>query len=132
MEDALRRVGIPSIFWRGVSRPYPTGRAFLALLACGAERVSASRFAEYLSLAQVPRADATGAPQSAPERFIAPEDELLSRPDEAIEPPTTPEDDPVTPDAPVATGSLRAPAAWEKLLVDAAVIRGHARWDPPP
>ena len=54
LEDACERAGIPAWFDRGTRRPHPSGRAFLALLSCGVERLSAVRFAEYLSLAQVP------------------------------------------------------------------------------
>ena len=54
VEEALRRAGIPSYFSRGSARPDPAGRAFLALLHCAEEFCSASRFAEYLSLGQVP------------------------------------------------------------------------------
>ena len=54
IEDALRRARIPAWFSRGTARPHPSGRAFLALLLCAGERLSASRFAEYLSLGQVP------------------------------------------------------------------------------
>ena len=46
----------PAWFDRGTRRPDPSGRAFLALLACADEDLSARRFAEYLSLGQVPRA----------------------------------------------------------------------------
>src|SRR4029077_7363270 len=55
LEHALRRAGIPAWFDRGTRRPHPAGRAFLAMLACGVEKLSARRFAEYLSLGQVPR-----------------------------------------------------------------------------
>src|ERR1700727_575062 len=54
LEEALRRASIPAWFARGSTRPDPAGRALLALLACAAEGLSARRFAEYLSLAQVP------------------------------------------------------------------------------
>src|SRR5581483_7882539 len=54
VEEALRRARIPAYFSRGTARPDPAGRAFLALLGCAAEKCSASRFAEYLSLGQVP------------------------------------------------------------------------------
>ncbi len=54
LEHALRRADVPAWFDRGTRRPHPTGRAFLALLACAGERLSAARFAEYLSLGQVP------------------------------------------------------------------------------
>jgi CRISPR/Cas system-associated exonuclease Cas4 (RecB family) len=33
------------------------------------------------------------------------------------------------PEAPVASGTLRAPRRWERLLVDAAVIGGRDRWE---
>lgn len=52
--DALDRAGIPAFFSRGSRRPRPSGRAFLALLRCAAEGCSASAFAEYLSLGQMP------------------------------------------------------------------------------
>lgn len=80
--EALRRAGIPAYCTRGSRRPDVAGRSFLALLYCAEDGLSASRFAEYLSLGQMP------------------EDE---------EPPT--------------------PALWERLLVDAAVIGGVARWE---
>ena len=79
--EALRRAGIPGHFTHGSLRPDAAGRACLSLLYCAEEGLSASRFAEYLSLGQLP---------------------------EEEEPPT--------------------PALWERLLVDAAVIGGLARW----
>lgn len=117
IEEALRRARIPGYFSRGSARPDPAGRAFLALLACAAEGCSASRFAEYLSLAQVPELDSRGAPLELEVPWIPPEDELLLSTRDA-EPGEQPEDD----------ASLPAPFAWEKLLVDAAVIGGHDRW----
>ena len=54
LETALRRADVPAYFGRGTRRPDPAGRAMLALLACAAEDLSARRFAEYLSLGQVP------------------------------------------------------------------------------
>ena len=54
IEHALRRAKVPAWFSRGTRRPLTAGRAFLALLACASEQLSASRFAEYLSFAQVP------------------------------------------------------------------------------
>src|SRR2546425_8012441 len=57
LEVALRRAGISAWFARGTSRPDPSGRAFLALLDCVVEGLSARRFAEYLSLGQVPPLD---------------------------------------------------------------------------
>ncbi|MCU1233154.1 MAG: ATP-dependent nuclease subunit B-like protein [Candidatus Solibacter sp.] len=52
--EALRRAGIPAHCTRGSRRPDAAGRSFLALLHCAEERLSASRFAEYLSLGQMP------------------------------------------------------------------------------
>src|SRR6185295_19798320 len=56
LEHALARAGVPASFERGTRRPHAAGRAFLALLACAAEGLSANRFAEYLSLGQLPEA----------------------------------------------------------------------------
>jgi RecB family exonuclease len=52
--EALRRAGIPTHCTHGTARPDVSGRSFLALLYCAEERLSASRFAEYLSLGQMP------------------------------------------------------------------------------
>lgn len=77
LDTALRRAGIPSWFSRGTQRPDAAGRAFLALLACRCEGLSARRFAEYLSFAQVPKLDEQGAPPTSGETWAAPEaDEL--------------------------------------------------------
>ena len=51
--EALRRAGIPAYCTRGTARPDAAGRSFLALLHCAEEGLSASRFAEYLSLGQM-------------------------------------------------------------------------------
>ncbi|HMD47492.1 MAG TPA: PD-(D/E)XK nuclease family protein, partial [Bryobacteraceae bacterium] len=118
VEDALRRASIPAYFARGSVRPEPSGRAFLALLACAAEGCSASRFAEYLSLGQIPELDDQGAPQTQPPLWVPPDDEMLGNfaaPDRTDE---TPQEPPTLP----------VPIGWEKLLVDAAVIGGHSRW----
>jgi ATP-dependent helicase/nuclease subunit B len=151
LEHALRRADVPAWFDRGTRRPHPTGRAFLALLACAAERLSAARFAEYLSLGQVPAfADGRSAeppsggsaapfddardalsagrrPRKPP--YIPSSDEAFALPEEAQ---PREEADPVTADAtdgPVVAGTLRAPWQWEKFLVDAAVIGQDAsRW----
>jgi ATP-dependent helicase/nuclease subunit B len=52
--EALRRAGIPVSCTLGARRPDVAGRSLLALLHCAEEGLSASRFAEYLSLGQVP------------------------------------------------------------------------------
>jgi len=54
LEEALNRAGIRPWFAHGVRRPDPAGRAFLALLRCRAEDYSALRFAEYVSIGEVP------------------------------------------------------------------------------
>jgi ATP-dependent helicase/nuclease subunit B len=54
LEHALDRAGIPAWYHRGTRRPDPAGRAFLALMTCAEEGLSARRFAEYVSLGQVP------------------------------------------------------------------------------
>ncbi len=61
LEHAFDRAGVPAWFNRGTRRPDPAGRAFIALVACASERLSAKRFDEYLSLGQVPQLRADGA-----------------------------------------------------------------------
>src|SRR5207247_318241 len=75
LEEAFRRASIPAFFARGTARPDPAGRALLALLACKTERLSARRFAEYVSLAQVPDPGA-----AADAHWTPPEDDLLPLP----------------------------------------------------
>ena len=65
LEEAFNRAGIPAHFARGAVRPDPAGRALCALLKCAADGLSARRFAEYLSLGQVPDATSEGAPPEA-------------------------------------------------------------------
>jgi RecB family exonuclease len=137
LDEAFRRAGVPAHFARGAVQPDPAGRAFLALVACAAERLSATRFAEYLSLGEVPDATAAGeppAPLPAGDRWAPPDEELVS---EAMadalgetRQPTPDADTFDDPDAqPVAGGVLRAPRRWEQLIVDAAVIGGLDRWE---
>jgi len=128
VEEAFRRAAIPAYFSRGVARPDPAGRAFLALLACAGEGCSATRFAEYLSLGQARSLDQ---PDAAGDRAtLPPDDEMLARFYERTGP-ATPEPAPEPledEDAAVIGGTVQSPAAWEKLLVDAAVIGGRERW----
>ncbi|MGZ6125213.1 MAG: PD-(D/E)XK nuclease family protein, partial [Myxococcales bacterium] len=117
-------------FSAGTRRPDPAGRAFLALLACAAEDLSARRFAEYLSLGEVPEA-MSGAPPPAPaagDRWVPPDEELTAR---AGQEPSPAQDPAAPPDveAPVVAGSLRAPRHWEQFLMEAAVIGGRDRWE---
>lgn len=134
IEAALRRAGIPAYFARGSRRPDPSGRALLALLACAAEDLSARRFAEYLSFAQVPDLADDGSPVQTEPRLAMPEDDalsaLVSRFSAPAEEASQPNDDlsPDAADAPQLAGTLRAPWKWEQLLVEAAVIGGKERW----
>jgi ATP-dependent helicase/nuclease subunit B len=152
LESAFRRAGVPAFFARGTLRPDPSGRAFLALLACRAESLSAKRFAEYLSFAQVPDLDEAGAPP-VKALWVAPRDETLgpAAAPEAVgsqlslfeAAPSTDAGDAfddrpsIAPDAsdpaqdsirPHLEGTLRAPWKWEEYLVEAAVIGGRDRW----
>lgn len=153
LEEALRRAHVPAYFARGTRKPDAAGRAMLALLGCAADGLSARRFAEYLSLGQVPDEDPDGAPPAAPppgDRVAPPDEEtlgaLLGEAAASIESDTDSDasDDaaelgpaaigtkapaPVAEeDRTAAFGTLRAPRHWERLLVDAAVIGGKERW----
>jgi CRISPR/Cas system-associated exonuclease Cas4 (RecB family) len=138
--EAFRRAKIPVFFARGTKRPDPSGRAFLALLACAAEQLSARRFAEYLSLGEVPEEGEHGAPPPPlprADRVAAPDDETLHALVGAAAAASTPreeEDDEPKPtpvaeeDRAAAFGTLRAPRHWERLLVEASVIGRAERW----
>ncbi|HZI89344.1 MAG TPA: PD-(D/E)XK nuclease family protein, partial [Candidatus Polarisedimenticolia bacterium] len=119
VEDALRRASIPAHFARGTRRPDPAGRALLALLNCRAQDLSARRFSEYLSLAQVPDPpEETVLPWQPPDHDLAPlQGDLFTQPVEDKK-----ERTPAVPD------TIPAPWRWERLLVDAAVIGGKDRW----
>jgi hypothetical protein len=129
IEHAFARAGVPGWYERGTRRPDPAGRAFLALLACADEQLSARRFAEYLSLGQVP----VGATASA-ETWSAPAEDVVGN----VVPPDDRSTDPAPLDeAPrpeerdrdrVVAGTLQAPWRWEELLVEAYVIEGFDRW----
>jgi ATP-dependent helicase/nuclease subunit B len=129
LEHALARARIAAWFDRGTRRPHPAGRAFLALIACAAEGLSARRFAEYLSLGQLP------APGTSGGRWRAASDEMLA-PFENDGPVGDEEDDaqiwseqPGDESAGRVVGTLRAPRRWERLLVEAAVVGGGVdRW----
>ncbi len=132
LEHALTRAGIPAWFERGTRRPDPSGRAFLALLACADEELSARRFAEYLSLGQVPHDTQDDAPTRGPRPS--------TRSSKASSPPpngrriaipkrrralAAKEDG----RGRVVAGTLRAPWRWEELLVESAVIGQLDRWE---
>jgi ATP-dependent helicase/nuclease subunit B len=127
LEEAFDRAEIPVFFAEGATSLDPSGRAMMALLSCAAQGISASLFAEYLSLGQVPIHGPADSSAWAP-----PRDELLTREqdnhlvpdaiagrqphlDSANQPNSEPE-------------VLHAPWRWESLLVDAAVIGGKQRW----
>jgi ATP-dependent helicase/nuclease subunit B len=135
LDSALRRAGMPAFFSLGSSRPDPAGRAFLALLACADERLSAKRFAEYLSLGQVPALNESGGPPEGKHTWIAAQDEMLSlgltapAPEDGESSEKTGNDGEDSDESPQIGGTLRAPWNWEKLLVDAAVIGGTDRWE---
>jgi hypothetical protein len=105
-------------FERGTRRPHPAGRAFLALIACALDRLSARRFAEYLSLGQVPETSSGGTiaafPTSSDEVFGAlgerAEQQAATSPDEETI-------DTTRPDTP-ARRAFRAPWKWERLLAN--------------
>src|ERR1051325_541576 len=113
LQDAFRRAGISAHFTHGTQRPNPGGRALLALLACASEKLSASRFSEYLSLGQVP------AERQSEPVWVPPQGELFAH----ITPSETAQESEDGSEPPV-----RAPRYWERLLVDAAVIEGYDRW----
>src|ERR1700735_5055913 len=128
LQEALARADIPAYFARGTRRPEPGCRAMLALLCCASENLSARRFAEYLSLAQVPDADRQRDDQPAvsPDAELAP---ISLESDLEVERSATPVDDGDASDpVPVIDGTTRAPWRWERLLVDAAVIGSAQRW----
>jgi hypothetical protein len=129
IEHAFSRAGIPVWFERGTRRPDPAGRALLALLACADEHLSARRFAEYLSLGQVPVAAAINA-----DTWSVPGDDLVASlvPDaERAEDPAPLDEAPAIDERDrdrVIAGTLQAPWRWEELLVEAYVIEGLDRW----
>jgi len=122
LEHACARGGVPVYFDRGTRRPDPAGRAFVAILSCAVDGLSAKRFDEYLSLGQVPDVG-----EREVERPVAPIDEVFhydvgeAEPDE--EPPPTLDSD----EAAVVAGTLRSPWKWEELIVESAVVGGRTR-----
>ena len=137
LEHACARGGVPVYFDRGTRRPDPAGRAFVALLSCAVDGLSAKRFDEYLSLGQVPQVDRHGARRRP---VVTPLDEVFADEDGAADraasddrradpaigaaDPTIDSDD----DAIVA-GTLRSPWKWEELIVESAVVGGRTRDD---
>jgi ATP-dependent helicase/nuclease subunit B len=134
LEHACARGGVPVYFDRGTRRPDPAGRAFVALLSCAVDGLSAKRFDEYLSLGQVPRVGQ--APGKAGP--IVPLDEALSSHQyrgAPLDPTDPPDGSPVSAvdqpidsdDDAVVAGTLRSPWKWEELIVESAVVGGRTR-----
>lgn len=130
LEEAFSRAQIPAYFVRGTTAPDPAGRAMLTLMACAADGLSAKRFAEYLSLGQVPALEAN---RDVDSKWAPPSDELITSTPESEDLDTAAEVDSASlvanpDDSTVIDGALRVPARWERLLVDSAVIGGKDRW----
>ena len=125
LEHALERAGIPACFERGTRRPHPAGRAFLSLIACAQENLSARRFAEYLSLGQVPPKDMPASVQD--EAFPASQDDvfgvLAERAD--LQAQDTAEQAPSEP----GPRAFRSPWKWERLLAESRVVSSSDRWE---
>jgi ATP-dependent helicase/nuclease subunit B len=132
VEHAFARAGVAAWFDRGTRRPDPAGRAFLALLACADEQLSARRFAEYLSLGQVPAGDAPDAETWVPPGPDAPEAtagrDITEPDDESAVDEMVRATRASSPDDAVVAGTLRAPWRWESLLAEALVIHKLERW----
>src|SRR5947207_2637843 len=100
---------------------------------CAFEGLSARRFAEYLTLGQVPDAAAGGVPPAAAargNRWVEPDSEVVTQEPDVERAGSEPREDASEKamEAPVRNGQLRAPRRWEQLLLDAAVIGSRGRW----
>jgi hypothetical protein len=128
LEHACARGGVPVYFDRGTRRPDPSGRAFVALMSCAVDGLSAKRFDEYLSLGQVPQ---VGDRQAYD--VVIPDDEALARPSQPTQPSdASDETHPIqldSDDEAVVAGTLRSPWKWEELIVESAVVGGKTRAD---
>jgi ATP-dependent helicase/nuclease subunit B len=138
LEHACARGGVPVYFDRGTRRPDPAGRAFIALLSCAVEGLSARRFDEYLSLGQVPQVGVPTLPTLAAPRdealapYVGPHDPSYvgrdfspagdADPGRDVDPPSIDSDDEA-----VVAGTLRSPWKWEELIVESAVVGGRSR-----
>ena len=146
LEHALQRAGVPAYFERGTRRPHPAGRAFLALIACALDNLSARRFAEYLSLGQVPDAVAPApavSPSSSDEVFGALADrtspngpsfrDALWRDEPTPNGGEAPSNEPPSRDtlrreSSETARAVRSPWRWERLLVESKVVATADRW----
>ncbi|HEY7288039.1 MAG TPA: PD-(D/E)XK nuclease family protein [Vicinamibacterales bacterium] len=129
LEHACARAGVPPYFERGTERPDPAGRAFIALLSCAVEGLSAKRFDEYLSLGQVPQVG-----DVAPAPLVVSTDEASSFVGGPFGSEEIKFDQPATiladsDDEAVVAGTLRSPWKWEELIVESAVVGGRTRAD---
>jgi CRISPR/Cas system-associated exonuclease Cas4 (RecB family) len=143
LEHACARAGVEVYFDRGTKRPHPAGRAFLALLSCAVERLSAKRFDEYLSLGQVPQVGlqtggSAAVPGLAARQVVAPGDEAYPQVEAEAWVKTDPSSDeeasaageaPDSDEEAVVAGTLRSPWKWEELIVESAVVGGRTRAD---
>ncbi len=123
LESAFTRAKIPAHFAFGSSRPEPSGRAFLALLACRAEDFSSKRFAEFLSLAPSSRDEVLRTNESSPpldrfEKWGALLEGQTSGGSNAAAPPAFK----------VTTASLSLSLLWERLLAEASIVGRKDRW----
>jgi superfamily I DNA/RNA helicase/CRISPR/Cas system-associated exonuclease Cas4 (RecB family) len=123
LEGAFARAKIPAHFALGSSRPEPSGRAFLTLLACRAEDFSSKRFAEFLSLAPSSRANDLFTnewkdPVNRSEKLGA----LLEG--QA----TTVANEPTTRLATAINAPLSLSILWERLLTEASIVSRKERW----
>jgi len=125
LEEAFARAEIPLFLASGARRPLASGRALLALLACAGEGLSARRFAEYLSLGQVP--DPAAVPDAAERESLVTAARVGGAEADVASSPATLVEDPDA--AAVVDGTLQAPWRWERFIVDAAVIGGRDRWE---
>ena len=134
LEHACHRGGVPAYFDRGIRRPDPAGRAFIALLSCAVEGLSARRFDEYLSLGQVPQVVGSHrSPVAGQSSVVSPRDEMFVSGEEQAEsesPEHVAASDDGVPDSDeeaVISGTLRSPWKWEELVVESAVVGGRTR-----
>jgi CRISPR/Cas system-associated exonuclease Cas4 (RecB family) len=135
LEHACARGGVPVYFDRGTRRPDPAGRAFVALLSCAVDDLSAKRFDEYLSLGQVPRVGAGTGPVAtavADDEIVrslfgslaGPAGEAAGKAGGNVE-----SQPPDSDDEAIVAGTLRSPWKWEELIVESAVVGGRTRAD---
>ena len=138
LEHACARGGVPVYFDRGTRRPDPAGRAFVALLSCAVDGLSAKRFDEYLSLGQVPQVADRYADRAAVGHAARRGVRATRRAATSASSPSDPwaeaiaaadRPSPIPDDEAVVAGTLRSPWKWEELIVESAVVGGRTRED---